>query len=100
MSTFAQFDTTEGTFTIRLYDQEAPNTVANFIGLAEGTKEFTDPRTNERKKAPFVGARVGELFRAFRQPDEVGHRVGRLLVVQPDRKGALRRVEACKGAHA
>jgi peptidyl-prolyl cis-trans isomerase A (cyclophilin A) len=53
MSTFAHFDTTEGAFTIRLFEQEAPNTVANFVGLAEGTKEFTDPRTNERKKAPF-----------------------------------------------
>ena len=53
MSTFAHFDTTEGAFTIRLFDQEAPNTVANFVGLAEGTKEFTDPRTNEKKKAPF-----------------------------------------------
>jgi len=47
MSTFARFDTTEGTFTIRLYDQEAPNTVANFVGLAEGT----DPRAS--KKGPF-----------------------------------------------
>ena len=53
MATFARFDTTEGTFTIRLYDQEAPNTVANFVGLAEGTKEWTDPRSGERKTAPF-----------------------------------------------
>ena len=54
MSTFAHFDTTEGTFTIRLFDQEAPNTVANFIGLAEGTKEWTDPRTGDRKNgSPF-----------------------------------------------
>ncbi len=49
MSTFARFDTTEGTFTIRLFDQEAPATVANFVGLAEGTKEWTDPRTGDRK---------------------------------------------------
>jgi peptidyl-prolyl cis-trans isomerase A (cyclophilin A) len=53
MATFARFDTTEGTFTIRLYDHAAPNTVANFVGLAEGTKEWTDPRTGERKSAPF-----------------------------------------------
>ena len=45
MSTFARFDTTEGTFTIRLYDQEAPNTVANFVGLAEGT----DPRASKKE---------------------------------------------------
>ena len=53
MSTFATFETTEGTFTVRFFDAEAPLTVANFVGLAEGTKEWTDPRTNEKKQAPF-----------------------------------------------
>ena len=51
--TYARFDTSEGAFTIRLFDQEAPSTVANFVGLAEGTKEWRDPSTGERKKAPF-----------------------------------------------
>ena len=41
--TYARFETTEGNFTVRLFDKEAPNTVANFVGLAEGTKEWTDP---------------------------------------------------------
>jgi peptidyl-prolyl cis-trans isomerase A (cyclophilin A) len=50
---YAQFATTEGTFTARLFDEEAPNTVANFIGLAEGTKEWTDPRSNRRVKQPY-----------------------------------------------
>jgi len=53
MSTFATFVTTEGTFTVRFFDAEAPLTVANFVGLAEGTKEWTDPRTSEKKQAPF-----------------------------------------------
>ena len=53
MATYATFETTEGNFKIRLFDQEAPNTVANFVGLAEGTKEWRDPATGERKKAPF-----------------------------------------------
>lgn len=53
MPVYARFDTTEGTFTVRLFDQEAPQTVANFIGLAEGTKEWTDPRTNQRVKQPY-----------------------------------------------
>ena len=53
MAIFARFDTTEGAFTARLFDAEAPNTVANFVGLAEGTKEWTDPRTAEKKTAPF-----------------------------------------------
>jgi peptidyl-prolyl cis-trans isomerase A (cyclophilin A) len=51
--TYAQFNTSEGTFTARLYEAEAPNTVANFVGLAEGTKEWRDPSTGERKKTPF-----------------------------------------------
>jgi peptidyl-prolyl cis-trans isomerase A (cyclophilin A) len=49
----AEFVTTEGNFTIRLYDAEAPNTVANFVDLAEGTKEWTDPRTNKKTTAPY-----------------------------------------------
>ena len=51
--TYARFDTTEGTFTIHLFEKEAPKTVANFVGLAEGTKEWRDPATGERRKQPF-----------------------------------------------
>jgi peptidyl-prolyl cis-trans isomerase A (cyclophilin A) len=50
---FARFDTTEGTFTARLFDQEAPKTVENFVALAEGTKEWTDPRTNKKVTRPY-----------------------------------------------
>ena len=53
MAVYAEFVTTEGNFTIRLFDQEAPNTVANFVGLAEGTKEWTDPRTNQKVTEPY-----------------------------------------------
>jgi peptidyl-prolyl cis-trans isomerase A (cyclophilin A) len=49
----ARFTTTEGTFTIRLFDQDAPNTVANFVGLAEGTKEWTDPKAGQKVKRPY-----------------------------------------------
>ena len=42
MPVLATFVTTHGTFTARLFDQEAPKTVENFVGLAEGTKEWTD----------------------------------------------------------
>ncbi len=50
---YAKFTTTEGNFTIRLFEAEAPKTVANFIGLAEGTKEWTDPRTGQKVKKPY-----------------------------------------------
>ena len=49
----AEFITTEGSFTVRLFEEEAPNTVANFVGLAEGTREWTDPRTNRKVKTPY-----------------------------------------------
>lgn len=50
---YAHVDTTEGRFTIHLFEQDAPKTVANFIGLAEGTKEWTDPRTGRETTAPY-----------------------------------------------
>ena len=53
MPTFATFKTSEGDFKARLHDDKAPNTVANFTGLAEGTKEWTDPKTREQVKRPF-----------------------------------------------
>ncbi len=57
-NTYATFTTTEGTFTIRLFDAEAPKTVANFAGLAEGTKEWVDPRTGQKVKRPFYDGLV------------------------------------------
>jgi peptidyl-prolyl cis-trans isomerase A (cyclophilin A) len=53
VAVYADFITSEGNFTIRLFDQEAPNTVANFVGLAEGSKEWTDPRTNQKVHTPY-----------------------------------------------
>jgi len=49
----AHFTTTEGSFTVRLFDAEVPNTVANFTGLAEGTKEFVDPKTGQKTTRKF-----------------------------------------------
>ena len=50
---YAQFVTSEGNFTVRLFDQEAPKTVENFVGLAEGTKQWTDPRTSQKVTKPY-----------------------------------------------
>ena len=47
---YAHFTTSEGKFTVRLFDAETPNTVANFTGLAEGSKEWTDPSTRQPSK--------------------------------------------------
>jgi peptidyl-prolyl cis-trans isomerase A (cyclophilin A) len=54
----AVFNTSEGTFKIRLFDQEVPKTVANFVGLAEGTKEFTDPKTGQKTTRPYYDGLV------------------------------------------
>jgi peptidyl-prolyl cis-trans isomerase A (cyclophilin A) len=54
----AIFTTSEGTFKVRLFDQDVPNTVANFVGLAEGSKEFTDPKTGQKTKRPFYDGLV------------------------------------------
>ena len=55
---YARFDTSEGSFSVRLFDQEAPRTVENFVGLAEGTKEWTDPRTNQKVKTPYYNGSI------------------------------------------
>ena len=43
--TYAIFNTTEGKITVRLFPDVAPITVANFIELAEGKREWTHPVT-------------------------------------------------------
>ena len=55
---YAHFTTSQGKFTARLFDAEAPNTVANFTGLAEGSKEWTDPRTSRTVKQPYFDGTV------------------------------------------
>ena len=45
---YATFDTTMGMIVTELYWDKAPNTVINFVQLAEGTKEWTDPKTSKK----------------------------------------------------
>jgi peptidyl-prolyl cis-trans isomerase A (cyclophilin A) len=47
---YARFETSMGSFTCELFQFQAPNAVANFIGLAEGTKEWRDPKTGQAMK--------------------------------------------------
>jgi peptidyl-prolyl cis-trans isomerase A (cyclophilin A) len=50
--------TSEGNFTVRLFDEHAPRTVENFVGLAEGSKEWSDPRTNHKVRKPYYNGTI------------------------------------------
>lgn len=52
-TTYAELETTQGKIKIKLFADKAPKTVANFVELAQGTKEFTDPKTGKKVKRPF-----------------------------------------------
>ena len=45
--------TSEGSITINLFDDKAPNTVANFLGLTTGEKEWADPYTGQPSHGKF-----------------------------------------------
>lgn len=44
---YATLTTNLGDITLKLFPDEAPNTVRNFVALAEGTQEWTDPRSGQ-----------------------------------------------------
>jgi peptidyl-prolyl cis-trans isomerase A (cyclophilin A) len=46
--TYATLKTSEGTIVCRLFEKEAPKTVANFVDLAEGKREWTHPTTRAK----------------------------------------------------
>jgi peptidyl-prolyl cis-trans isomerase A (cyclophilin A) len=48
--TYAVFNTSEGQIVARLFENEAPKTVANFVELAEGAREWTHPVTHAKGK--------------------------------------------------
>jgi peptidyl-prolyl cis-trans isomerase A (cyclophilin A) len=50
--TYAVFNTSEGTVVCRLFEKEAPKTVANFTDLAEGKREWTHPASRKKSKDP------------------------------------------------
>lgn len=49
----AHIETSKGEIVLELFEDDAPGTVANFVELALGTKEWTDPKTGEQVKRPY-----------------------------------------------
>jgi peptidyl-prolyl cis-trans isomerase A (cyclophilin A) len=55
---YATLKTNMGVIVIRLFDDKAPKTVENFVGLATGTKEWTDPRSGQKVKQPLYNGTI------------------------------------------
>ena len=56
--TYAIFDTTEGQIVVRLFENDAPVTVKNFIELAEGSREWSHPTTREKSNNPLYNGTI------------------------------------------
>lgn len=54
----ATFVTSMGSFTVRLMPEHAPKTVANFLELATGAREWVDPRDGTRSSTPLYDGTV------------------------------------------
>ncbi len=55
---YATLKTSQGDITVRLFPKDAPRTVANFVGLAAGEKEWRDPQTGKMAKKPLYDGTV------------------------------------------
>ncbi|HEX6448476.1 MAG TPA: peptidylprolyl isomerase [Trebonia sp.] len=54
----ATLTTSQGTIVVRLFPDQAPKTVRNFVELAEGGREWTDPRTGQVAKTPLYNGTI------------------------------------------
>jgi peptidyl-prolyl cis-trans isomerase A (cyclophilin A) len=74
----ASIDTSNGLMTCKLYDDKAPNTVANFIGLARGTRPWKNPQGDWVKKPAYDGTTFHRIIKGFmiQGGDPVGNGTG------------------------
>jgi peptidyl-prolyl cis-trans isomerase A (cyclophilin A) len=56
--TYAVLKTNHGDITVQLFQNHAPKTVRNFVELAEGTKEYTDPNTGKPGSGPYFDGTI------------------------------------------
>lgn len=58
MATTATLHTNYGDIKVNLFADQAPKTVRNFTGLAEGTQEWTDPKVRAKSNAPLYNGTI------------------------------------------
>ena len=56
--TIAVLHTNAGPIRVELFDNHAPKTVRNFVGLAEGTQQYHDPRTGKPGSGPYYDGTI------------------------------------------
>jgi peptidyl-prolyl cis-trans isomerase A (cyclophilin A) len=56
--TYAVLHTNVGDIRLLLFDDQAPETVRNFVELAEGTRPYTDPRTGQPGSGPYYDGTI------------------------------------------
>ena len=84
---YAQMHTSKGVIVLRLFFQRVPLTVSNFVGLAEGSKEWKDPATGKTKKTRyFDGLIFHRVIKGFmiQGGDPLGYGPGGLGYTFPD----------------
>ncbi len=55
---YATLKTSMGDIVVQLFEDKAPKTVANFVDLATGAKEWTDPKTGNKVKRPLYNGTI------------------------------------------
>ncbi|GAA2679689.1 MULTISPECIES: peptidylprolyl isomerase [Actinoplanes] len=55
---YATLHTNHGPIRLQLFPDHAPQTVRNFVELAEGTKAYTDPRTGQPGSGPYYDGTI------------------------------------------
>lgn len=62
----ARIQTNKGDIVFELFEDDAPGTVANFVGLAQGTKEWVNPNTGKKETRPYYdGLSFHRVIEAF-----------------------------------
>ncbi|HCF61097.1 MAG TPA: peptidylprolyl isomerase [Myxococcales bacterium] len=55
---YASLETSMGTIVVKLFPKDAPKTVANFVGLARGEKEWHDAKSGKKVKRPLYDGTI------------------------------------------